>query len=43
MESRRWPTVALSAWLREAGADVLRVHDVKENAEALRMIEAVAG
>ncbi len=43
MDKRRWPTVALSAWLREAGADVLRVHEVKENAEALRMIEAVRG
>jgi len=43
MDRRRWPTVALTAWLREAGADVLRVHDVKENAEALRMIEAIAG
>lgn len=41
MDQRRWPTVALTAWLREEGADVLRVHDVKENAEALRMIEAV--
>lgn len=41
MDARRWPTVALTAWLREAGAEVLRVHDVRENAEALRMIEAV--
>ena len=43
MDKRRWPTVALTAWLREAGADVLRVHDVKENVEALRMIEAITG
>jgi dihydropteroate synthase len=41
MARRRWPTVALSAWLRESGANVLRVHDVRENAEALRMIEAI--
>ena len=40
---RRWPTVALTAWLREEGADVLRVHDVLENAQALRMIEASRG
>ncbi|MCE9520695.1 MAG: dihydropteroate synthase [Verrucomicrobia bacterium] len=43
MDKRRWPTVALTAWLRETGADVLRVHDVKENVEALRMIEAIMG
>lgn len=43
MEKRRWPTVALTAWLREAGADMLRVHDVKVNVEALRMVEAIQG
>lgn len=41
MEKRYWPTIALTAWLREAGAQVLRVHDVKPNAESLRMIEAI--
>ncbi len=41
MEKRLWPTVALTAWLREAGAQVLRVHDVKPNAESLRMVEAI--
>ncbi len=41
MNARFWPTVALTAWLREAGAQVLRVHDVKPNAESLRMIEAI--
>ncbi len=41
MEKRLWPTVALTAWLREAGAQVLRVHDVKSNAESLRMVEAI--
>jgi dihydropteroate synthase len=43
MDKRRWPTVALTAWLRESGGDVFRVHDVKENADALRMIGAIAG
>ena len=41
MELRDWPTVALTAWLRDAGADVIRVHDVRRNAEALRMIDAI--
>ena len=41
MESRYWPTVALTAWMRDAGAHVFRVHDVKPNAEALRMTEAI--
>ncbi|WP_113957203.1 dihydropteroate synthase [Roseimicrobium gellanilyticum] len=39
--SRYWPTVALTSWLRDAGAEVIRVHDVKPNAEAMRMIEAI--
>lgn len=43
MDARFWPTVALTAWLREAGAQVLRVHDVKPNAESLRMIQAING
>ncbi len=42
MEKRFWPTVALTAWLREAGAHVLRLHDVKPNVESLRMIEAIS-
>ena len=41
LECRDWPTVALTAWMREAGADVIRVHDVRPNVEALRMIEAI--
>lgn len=41
MEDRFWPTVALTGYCREHGADVLRVHDVKANAEALRMTEAI--
>ena len=43
MEKRRWPTVALTAWMRDAGAEIVRVHDVKENAEAMRMMEAIRG
>lgn len=39
--SRYWPTVALTAWMRDAGAEIIRVHDVKPNAQAMRMIEAI--
>jgi dihydropteroate synthase len=35
------PTVAFTSLLRGAGADVLRVHDVKENVEALRVADAL--
>lgn len=38
---RRGPTAALTALLRERGANVFRVHDVKENAAALRVAEAI--
>src|SRR5438552_14092652 len=41
MESRLAPTLALTSLLRERGADVFRVHDVKENADALRLTEAI--
>ncbi len=37
------PTVAFTALLRERGADVIRVHDVKPNAAALRVTEALLG
>jgi dihydropteroate synthase len=40
MEDRLAPTIACSALLRERGANVLRVHDVKENVAALRITEA---
>jgi dihydropteroate synthase len=43
MSERTAPTVALTALLREHGADVLRVHDVKENVAALRAAEAFLG
>ena len=38
---RRWPTVALTSYAREQDANILRVHDVRPNAEALRMTEAI--
>ena len=41
MEDRFWPTIALSAYAREHGARIVRVHDVKPNREALRMMEAI--
>ena len=43
MADRHWPTIALTAYAREHGARILRVHDVKPNAHALRMIEAIRG
>jgi dihydropteroate synthase len=41
MTDRLAPVVALTSLLRTRGADVFRVHDVKENANALRVTEAV--
>jgi dihydropteroate synthase len=41
IEDRAWPTVALTSFLRERGANVLRVHDVLPNVQALRMTEAI--
>ena len=41
MEDRLAPTIAFSALLRERGANVLRVHDVKENVAALRVTESL--
>jgi dihydropteroate synthase len=41
MEDRLAPTIAFTALLRERGANVLRVHDVKENAAALRVTETL--
>jgi dihydropteroate synthase len=37
------PTVAFTSLLRATGTDVLRVHDVKENVEALRVADAMRG
>jgi dihydropteroate synthase len=42
MGDRLAPTIALTAILRTRGADVLRVHDVKENVAALRTVEEVS-
>ena len=41
MDDRLAPTIAFTAMLRERGANVLRVHDVKENTAALRVTEAL--
>jgi dihydropteroate synthase len=42
MGDRLLPTIALTAILRARGADILRVHDVKENVAALRTVEEVS-
>ena len=39
ISDRLAPTIAFTALLRERGANVLRVHDVKENVAALRVTE----
>ena len=39
ISDRLAPTIAFTALLRERGANVLRVHDVKENSAALRVTE----
>src|SRR6266699_152679 len=41
MNDRLAPTVALTSLLRTRGVDVFRVHDVKENVDALRVMEAI--
>jgi dihydropteroate synthase len=41
ISDRLAPTVAFTALLRERGARVLRVHDVKENVAALQAAEAL--
>lgn len=41
MADRLAPTIALTALLRERGADVVRVHEVKANVSALKMAEAL--
>jgi dihydropteroate synthase len=43
MSDRLAPTVALTSLLRGQGANVFRVHDVKENLAALRVAEALLG
>jgi dihydropteroate synthase len=39
INDRLAPTIAFTALLRERGANILRVHDVKENVAALRVTE----
>lgn len=41
MAGRDWPTVAVTAFARENGAAVVRVHGVRPNVEAMRMTEAI--
>jgi len=41
IHNRLLPTVAFTSLLRMNGADVLRVHDVEENADALRVADAL--
>ena len=41
VSDRLAPAVALTSLLRMLGADVLRVHDVKENVNALKVTEAI--
>jgi dihydropteroate synthase len=41
LENRSWPTVALTSYGALRGANVLRVHEVQPNVEALRMTEAI--
>jgi dihydropteroate synthase len=43
MAGRLWPTVAITAFARDRGANIFRVHDVRPNVEALRMTEAILG
>jgi len=41
MIDRDGPTIAMTSILRARGADIIRVHDVKENVAALRITEAI--
>src|SRR2546430_14549686 len=43
IRDRLAPAVALTSLLRACGADVFRVHDVKENVSALRVTETILG
>jgi len=40
LEDRSWGTVAITAWAAESGVALHRVHEVRGNLEALRMIES---
>ena len=41
MAERLWPTLGLTALLRQKGARIFRVHDVRANVAALRVVESV--
>jgi dihydropteroate synthase len=41
VEERLAGTLATSARAVEAGADMVRVHDVQENVQLIRMLEAI--
>lgn len=41
MPNRDAPTVALTSYCRERGAEIHRVHDARPNVEAMRMTEAI--
>jgi dihydropteroate synthase len=41
IQARLLATIAFTSLLRMNGADVLRVHDVEENMEALRVADAL--
>lgn len=41
LAARSWPTVALTAYTREHGAEIHRVHEVLPNLQAIRMTEAI--
>jgi dihydropteroate synthase len=43
VEHRLFPTVGFTSLLRFSGADVVRVHDVQPNLEALRVADALRG
>lgn len=42
MQLRDWPTVALTARAREQGVMLHRVHEVRPNLQAIRMVEAIS-
>lgn len=43
IKDRDWPTVAITAWARQRGVMLHRVHEVRANLQALRMTEAIMG
>lgn len=43
LSQRSWPTIAITAWTRERGVPLHRVHEVGPNLDAIRMIEAMLG